>query len=71
METRRQRVGMWKDSPLAMLLHSEWKANFKPQDVAGRTADELEREVKGLCAGFEEYKVPLGDVKRRIVIRSQ
>lgn len=50
-ETHKWRVGIWKDSPLALLLNSYWEPGLKREQGA-RTANEIEKDVKGLKAEF-------------------
>lgn len=53
MQTRRKRVGVWKDSPLAVLLQSRWDVGSKPEYQRARTADEARRNAVGLRARVE------------------
>lgn len=61
IETQRHRVGVWKDSPLALLLHTQLESGAKPTDMNAGASNQIQKAVKGLGAIFvqhteEEYK---------------
>jgi hypothetical protein len=64
-ETRRHGLGIWKDSPLPLLLHSRWEAGAEPRDVGARTADEIAKEVKGLRARLVRDDELGGETEKR------
>jgi hypothetical protein len=71
IETRRQKVGIWKDSPLALLLHSQWESSAEQNVIGARTADEIAQKVSGLKATLvkdTEGDEMRGVIKRKIVI---
>lgn len=72
IETWSEEVGVWKDSPLALLLHSQWETGPERKPTGARTALDIAEEVKGLNAFFVRGGTgeDLGrkSIKRRIFI---
>lgn len=74
IETQRHKVGVWKDSPLALLLHAQLKSRAEPKDVDARTADQIEKEANGLEAVLvqdAEGEHPTKEMKRTVLISTK
>jgi hypothetical protein len=56
--THVQDVGVWKDSALAVLAHSEW--HDRPVSVGGSTATEIEKSVQGVRARLVGTRLWIG-----------
>lgn len=73
-ESYRYRVGIWKDSPLAMLLNSHWEPGLGRQGEGAVTAHDAARGVKGLRARFVSGREGSKDTEakfdKRILISS-
>ncbi|ORY04361.1 hypothetical protein BCR34DRAFT_56804 [Clohesyomyces aquaticus] len=56
-------VGIWKDSPLALLTHTQWRPDPVTGIGSGNTATEIEKSVLGLKARLVENRFRIADEK--------
>jgi hypothetical protein len=66
-----QKVGIWKDNSLALLLSSQWDREDRSSVRAGQTQLDIQRGVKGMKAQLaEDMDAPYGDLKGTMPIES-
>lgn len=68
-ESHRQRVGIWKDSSLALLLHSELQPGSRQNRAAASTVAAIKREAKGSKAVLVYREGDLGGMKSSVKVR--
>jgi hypothetical protein len=71
IESHSQRVGIWKDNPLALLLYSEWYPGPRQSNAPAITTEEIERDMKGLGAVLVHWEDEEKRVKEIIQVHQQ